>query len=173
MKPLDATVAAVDRLAKKLRAPDADVRPTLIIQTPWETKIMDAVTRDPEEKDLLYRVAVPNFIAKTKARSVTLVTMMWFTSHALPEGGESALVRNEEGIVQPPDGIMPRDSPNREERLMVVEATATSTEMFWARVVRSPTDPPRFDPLEPLEARYEAYILRHAQRALRAVAGPG
>jgi hypothetical protein len=167
-EPLEITLREVRRLADELHKPDDDVFPQVIIVTPWEVKVVDADVRSDAEKTALFRYALPDLCARLKAHTVIQVGMAWFVAKPLAEAG--LIQRDAEGVVLPPDGVMPRNHPDRKEMLLVSEVTATATTTYSADVVRSANMPPLFGELTPFESA-ENFILRHARRAIRAAWG--
>jgi len=164
------TLKAVRKVANGLKNPNADVPPAVIVQTPWEIKVFTDFGKNPDERDLIFRMALPDFIMKTKAKAVIYISMAWFTEHPVPPSGLDKL-RDETGRLPYPDGVPPSKSPNRKEMLVVAEVTASNSAIFCAKVTRFENTPPLIEDLEEMPG--ESYVLRHAQRALRAVAGPG
>lgn len=165
--PIADTLELVRGLMANVKEPDADVPAMLIIQTGDHVTFIPASHVDDAEKELLFRFILPALICKMKAQTVVHVSMMWIAKHPLPPGG---LERDAEGKAINEHGP-PSQDPNRQEALMVVEVKSVGVKVFISDVVRSDL-PPIFGEFKELP-KTEAYLMRHAQRALRDVSAPG
>jgi hypothetical protein len=61
-QPTEFTLTAVMTVLARLKHPTDDITPTILVQTPWETKTILGIGGSPEEKDLIFRRLLPDFI---------------------------------------------------------------------------------------------------------------
>jgi len=105
---LQTALTSVRAIAKTLE-PDGDVLPMLLIETPWETKIIALTHSTDAQKDEVFDRFLPDFIVRHKAKAIVFVTMVWARSITYAEG--DALPRNADGVVEY-EGPRPSDAAN-------------------------------------------------------------
>lgn len=149
--------------AARLTKPDEDFMPHVVVITPWEVKILPNIWQTDEAKWHFFDRTLPDFILRTKARSVIHASVAYMAQVTREE-----VTINEDGRMFGPS-VSQR--PGRSEVVIVTEASADSLDGFVAPLVRSTNAPPLLGDFERLPDERDAVhgLLRGPIRALRRV----